>query len=181
MFKFKFFLIILFLFFLLTGRSYALEKYQVLLKNDLLNYVSCYKNQNYICMSSYVLPEVIKNLGGVQNFIKLMETVPDMFRKSGIELLPNLFNTGTPSPIITDTKNIISIIPTITPVRFNNADGVIKGFIIAVSRNKGRKWFYVEGSNEGEQYLKNLSREIYELIKFPQKTLNVNNKIIKLE
>ena len=110
-----------------------------------------------------------------------METITDMFKKSVIELLPNLFNTGTPSQIITDTKNIISIIPTITPVRFNNADGVIKGFIIAVSRNKGRKWFYVEGSNEGEQYLKNLSRDIYELIKFPQKTLNVNNKIIKLE
>lgn len=54
--------------------SFGNENYKNLLKQDLDNYAKCYSNQDYHCVSSYILPSVIQKIGGINGFIKTMKS-----------------------------------------------------------------------------------------------------------
>lgn len=54
--------------------SFGNENYKNLLKQDLDNYAKCYSNQDYRCVSSYILPSVIQKIGGINGFIKTMKS-----------------------------------------------------------------------------------------------------------
>lgn len=54
--------------------SFGNENYKNLLKQDLDNYAKCYSNQNYRCVSSYILLSVIQKIGGINGFIKTIKS-----------------------------------------------------------------------------------------------------------
>jgi len=152
------------------------ERYKELLKQDLEVYVKCYANQNYRCMSSYIVPSVINKMGGIDGFIKTMKFLPEMFKKSGVEFNSKLFTTGEPGPIVIEKNILVSIIPTRTSIKLNGKNGIINASIIGISKNKGETWFYVEGTNEGRSILKEISNDLYNFLNFPDNTLYINGK-----
>lgn len=71
------FLIMLFLVF---SSSHAPNtQYKNLLIKELDHYLQCWQYQKYRCMATYVIPRVVKQLGGVEGFINTVELNGQVF------------------------------------------------------------------------------------------------------
>ena len=94
---------------------------------------------------------------------------------------PHLFTTCNPNPIAADKNILVSIVPTRIPIIINGTESIINSFIIAISKNKCKTWFYIEGTKTEQSLLKQISEDLFNLCNFPKKTLNINDQIIDFE
>ena len=155
----------------------ANSQYQNLLLRDLDDYLQCWQNQNYRCMATYVVPGVVQQLGGVEGFIKIMESVPALFEAQGMKLDISSMNMGVPSPVAEYKSVLMSVVPTRIPFEINGENAVMNGSIVALSENQGQRWYYVEGTTEGVQFLAStFGNDVFRYINVPRNTMELNGQ-----
>ena len=176
----RIFIIIVILIAFFPLKIFANTNYKTLLNNDLNKYIKCFSIKDYRCMSSYILPDIMDQMGGLEGFINLMNTLEETFNEQGLILRKEKFENGLPSPIIKDDNIIVSIVPTLLPISLNGQEGVIKSSIIAISYNDGQTWYYTEGTQEGQSFLNDISAEIFKMINFPKSSMILNGETIEI-
>ncbi|MEC8307429.1 MAG: hypothetical protein VX363_00300 [Pseudomonadota bacterium] len=165
-----------------TAISAADTSYRKLLLKDLDDYLVCWQNQNYRCMATYVVPRVVEELGGVEGFIKTMESVPALFEAQGMRLDVSSMNMGVPSPLAEYKDVLISVVPTRIPLTINGENAVLNGSIVALSENQGQRWYYIDGTTEGLQFLAStFGDELFRFIVVPKNTIELNGQLVALD
>jgi alpha-L-arabinofuranosidase len=56
------------------------------LETKLNEYKKTYENGDYVKMSSFVLPGLIEQFGGTENFVNTMNSLPELFLGMGMEV-----------------------------------------------------------------------------------------------
>ena len=160
----------------------ANSQYQNLLLKDLDDYLQCWQNQNYRCMATYVVPGVVQQLGGVEGFIKIMESVPALFEAQGMKLDISSMNMGVPSPVAEYKSVLMSVVPTRIPFEINGENAAMNGSIVALSENQGQRWYYVEGTTEGMQFLAStFGNDVFRYINVPRNTMELNGQTFPVD
>lgn len=174
---------LLIMLFLVFSSSHAANtKYQNLLLKDLDDYLHCWQNQNYRCMATYVVPEVVKQLGGVEGFINTMESVPAFMESQGMRLDISSMTIGIPSPVAEYKGVLISVVPTRIPLHLHGERAVVNGSIVALSENQGGRWYYVEGTTEGAQFLAStFGNDLFRYINVPRNTMELNGQVFPVD
>jgi hypothetical protein len=174
---------LLIMLFLVFSSSHATNaQYQNLLLKDLDDYLQCWQNQNYRCMATYVVPGVVQQLGGIEGFINIMESVPALMESQGMRLDISSMTMGVPSPVAEYKGVLMSVVPTRTPFYLNGERAVMNGSIVALSENQGGRWYYVEGTTEGVQFLAStFGNDLFRYINVPRNTMELKGQVFPVD
>ena len=148
------------------------------LKEKLNIYKECYRNKDYIKMSSLVLPSIIEEAGGPDKFVELMKSLPSFFESVGMRVDVSKLEFGEPNKIYDISSFSIAVVPTKLPIEMQNQKGYIRGSVICFSEDKGRTWFFIEGSDEGRSAIANTNPEIIQNLEIPTPTLIIGGQIL---
>lgn len=146
------------------------------LQTKLNEYSLSYTNGDYVKMSSFVLPSVIEKLGGTEEFVKTMNSLPETFQSVGMEVDMKNMKFGEVGKIFNKSDFMISVVPTTLPIKVNGVDGKIKSSILCFSEDKGDTWFFIEGNDDGRSAISNTNPEIIQMITVPVTELEINGK-----
>jgi hypothetical protein len=146
------------------------------LETKLNEYKKTYENGDYVKMSSFVLPGLIEQFGGTENFVNTMNSLPELFLGMGMEVDMKKMKFGELGKILSKSNYLISVVPTTLPIKINNVEGVIKSSVICFSQDNGETWFFIEGNDEGRSSISNTNPEIIQMINVPLPEMNINGK-----
>ncbi len=153
-------------------------------------YKEAFRSGDYVSAASLVSPNMIKKVGGKENFARLVQKFTD---STIITLKPSLVEFSKPGIIVSDDNMYISVIRQTIPITtkgideelkdaylmfhpnfpatvFEGMDGVFKMSIIAYSEDEGTTWFFA-GGNKMSLSVENIKPEILEKITIPVHTL----------
>jgi hypothetical protein len=147
------------------------------LKEKLNIYKECYKDKDFIKMSSLVLPSIVQEAGGPDKFVELMNNIPGFFESLGINVDVSTLQFGEPSKIYEISNYSVAVVPTKLPIAVQSQKGYIKSSVICFSEDNGRTWFFIEGSDEGRIAIANTNPEIIQTITIPTPKLIVGGKV----
>lgn len=112
--------------------------------------------------SKYMLPEFIEVGGGAEKVIVMMDSMFTMFKSFGGEVKKITY--GNPGKIISYNKELQTTLPQTTEISSPMADVILTSTLVAISRDKGRHWFFFDPtmgkSRELRDKLPGLSPEI---------------------
>ena len=134
------------------------------LDTDLDGVMTCLRNSDYRCLSSYTLPKVMDEAGGVSLFIQKFHEITDDLREQGIE--PNWSSAaiGTAKPYLGES-NFVSLIPYQFSVKINEVEGVVNTFLVGLSSDMGKTWYFFDDTNnEGTRILQQEAPDVYEYL-----------------
>jgi len=160
------------------------------LESRLSAYKEAFRSGDYVSAASLVSPNMIKKVGGKENFARLVQKFTD---STIITLKPSLVEFSKPGIIVSDDDMYISVIRQTIPITtkgieeelkdaylmfhpnfpatvFEGMDGVFKMSIIAYSEDEGNTWFFA-GGNKMSLSVENIKPEIIEKITIPVHTL----------
>lgn len=148
------------------------------LKEKLDQYATSYQMEDYVKMSSFVLPSVMEQIGGTENFVNLMTSLPATFANAGMKVDLRKIEFGEIGEIYEKRNFLISVVTTTLPIEVNNMKGTIKSSVIGFSEDKGETWYFIEGNDEGRTAISNTNPEIIQLIKVPTPEMKIGDKIL---
>ncbi len=144
-------------------------------------YIKAFRDEDWMACASMMLPEAVKDIGGVDKFPEVMEEALETMKEGGLEMVVSGYEAKPSNSIeqYSDTQ-WGSIINFTLPVLLNGEEGVITGGEIAISRDKGETWFLVSGSKEGQASVAEHYPELYQRLTIPKGTLKVAGEVIDL-
>jgi hypothetical protein len=141
-------------------------------------YKECYQRKDYIKMSSFILPILIHDIGGVDKFVEQMNNLPRFFKSKGMQIDMSTIIFGEPEQFYKNENSMIALVSTKLPVAINDQKGFIESSIICVSKDGGITWSFIEGDNEGKSYLAFTNPEIIQELEIPIPKIKINNKTL---
>ena len=153
-------------------------------------YKDAFRSGDYASAASMVSPNMIKKVGGNENFARLVQKFTD---STIITLKPSLVEFSKPGIIVSDDNMYISVIRQTIPITtkgidedlkdayllfhpnfpatvFEGMDGIFKMSIIAYSEDESNTWLFA-GGNKMSLSVENIKPEILEKITIPVHTL----------
>ncbi len=149
------------------------------LKTQLNAYKKCYVQSDYACMSKTILPSNLKQVGGVQGFVKIMQDLHATLDQQQFVMKLDEMTFGKPSKIVRLKDYAISVIATDLPISTPQVSGTMQGSIIALSLNKGATWFFLEGSEAGKNIVvDNASAELLAKVNVPAGMMQLGDMVL---
>jgi hypothetical protein len=123
--------------------------------------------KNYTAYINYVHPKIVSMLGGKQKMIGYLKNTMAEMKRSGFTF--DDMQIGEPSPIITTKTEWQSVVP--QTIQLGTAQGklVTTGYLIAVSSNRGKTWYFIDTSNKTLDDLKKTFPGLSSQIVIPEK------------
>ena len=96
--------------------------------------------------------KVVEQMGGRQKMLSDMKIVMTQLKEQGMAITS--FNVGTPGEPVSDGGRIFSVVP--VSVELSGQKGKLhsKGYLLAISEDKGKSWKYVDGSGMANKTIK---------------------------
>jgi len=150
------------------------------LSEKLKEYQDSYSNENYIKMSSYMVPSIIEASGGTEAFVTIMKQTFETLKQQGTDMSKMIFDQ--PSDIVEVDGLMVSVVETHMPITSSGLKGMLNSSIIAFSEDGGDVWYFMDGGNDGASTLAGSSPEILQKITIPNSTMELKNgeEIIKM-
>ncbi len=148
------------------------------LEAKLTQYKKCYTQKDSICLSTMVLPSVVEEVGGVQEFVQLMESVPALLAQQGFTMDAAKMEFGESGPIVSHEEYLVSVVPTRQPVVVQGQEGVIESSIVAFSGDNGETWFFLEGTDESKFAIANDSPQLLQKVDIPAPKLTLGDRTL---
>ena len=158
--------------------SFACNSSTKKLENKLNEYKQSYINGDYVKMSSFILPSMIEEAGGTENFVNTMNSIPKIFAQMGMDVDLKKMKFGEVGKVYEKNEFLISVVSTTLPLKIKNINGEIKSSIICFSDDKGETWFFIEGNDEGRSAISNTNPQIIQMINVPTPEMNINGKTL---
>ena len=120
-------------------------------------------------------------MGSVAEFINTMESTLEELRSSGLQQNLSSLKYGKVN-LYLGGENFVAVIPIEMSVIFQGHSGITNSYIIAVSSDDGKTWYYIDGSSEeGKELLEKEAPSIYEFLDygnlFPDTNLIIGDQI----
>lgn len=148
------------------------------LRETLDQYANAYKMEDYVKMSSFVLPGIIEQIGGTEAYVNLMQSLPETFASMGMKVDMRKMAFGEIDEIHEKGDYLIAVVPTTLPIEINGLKGNIKSSLLCFSEDKGKTWYFIEGNDEGRSAISNSNPEIIQMITVPTPEMKVGDKVL---
>lgn len=123
----------------LVGRSQPLE---TTVKSQALEMGKAMVAGDTKTFSRYILPELLKEGGGAAKVINMMDSAMIMFRSIGGKV--SRITYGNPGRLIKFNKELQTTIPQTTVITSMIADAELSSTLIAISRDEGKNWYFLD-------------------------------------
>lgn len=137
---------------------------------SLNEYKNCYASEDFLRMASFILPSVIEELGGTNDFVSLMESNLQSLKDQGYDFSNTKY--GKPSPIIVSNKYLVSVVESEIPINTDSQTGKLFGSIIAFSEDNGNSWFFIDGNDDGLSRIVDKAPDVVQKISVPDSRLH---------
>lgn len=131
-------------------KEQAEEMVQWLLKKDFRSFCK------------YTYPKIIEMMGGQQKMVEFLEKSSKEMKSEGVEFLN--ITIGNPSDVIIVGNELQCTVPQTLEVKVPNGRVISQSTLIAISKDNGKQWYFVDTSGKDIQTMKktlpNLSAEL---------------------
>jgi hypothetical protein len=138
------------------------ERLESVVKQQALEMGKAMVNGDSRKFARYMLPEVLEAAGGEDKVAATIDSMFAMFKTFGGNV--SKITYGNPGRIVKYKNELQTTIPQTTAVTSSIADVEFSGTLVAVSRDKGKNWYFYDTSMGRSEKLKdklpNLSPEI---------------------
>lgn len=129
---------------------------------------------NYGTVLDLTYPAIVEIMGGREEALGAIEKQMHAIREKGISLTS--YTAGEPSEIKTGGSELFAAIPTTLEMKAPQMKIVANSYLIAISADQGKSWFYADGSNLTPELMKTIFPKFPKELKLPEKS-NVVEKI----
>ena len=112
------------------------------LKKQAEEMASAMQNQNYNQMLYYTYPQIVKTMGGAEKMSTEFQAASAQMRSRGISL--KSVTIGNLSPIIASEGDLYSVVPDVVQVMVNGTLMTRGTSFLAISHDKGLRWYFVD-------------------------------------
>ena len=126
-------------------------------------------NHDHIAMASFMLPSIVEQIGGTAQVIEMLQSLYPQLEQQGFRLKEVSF--GPLGTIVRHGGQLLSVIPTSTPVNLDGKSGSLRSSVVALSSEEGKTWFFVEGSDEGRMHISDVAPGVLQNISVPTPSL----------
>jgi hypothetical protein len=144
-----FFSFLLFTFSLLISQGQPKE---TILKTQALEMGKAMVSGDSKGFSKYMLPELVEVGGGAEKVTQMMDSMFAMFKTFGGQVKKITY--GNPGKIIKFNKELQTTLPQTTEVTSTLADVILTSTLVAISRDKGKNWFFFDPAMNKSELLK---------------------------
>jgi hypothetical protein len=144
--------ILLFAFLYFSNFTFSQNQFSEKIKHDCLDMVEAMKNKNYNVILAYTYPKIIEMGGGKEKLLDLMKKSFDQMEKEGFTFENQIIKS--PGKIFSAGNELHCIVPKETIM--NSPRGKFKAtyYLLAISKDKGKKWYFLETHKFNDQNLK---------------------------
>lgn len=96
--------------------------------------------------------KVVEQMGGREKMLSDMKIVMTQLKEQGMAITS--FNVGNPGEPVFDGGRIFSVIPVSLELSGQKGRLHSKGYLLAISEDKGKSWKYVDGSGMANKTIK---------------------------
>jgi hypothetical protein len=132
-------LFLLFVFFFLLSSAQPPE---TLVKSQALEMGKAMVSGDSKEFSKYMLPELVNFGGGAEKVAQMMDSMFAVFKTFGGQVKKITY--GNPGKIIKYNKELQTTLPQTTEITSSLADVILTSTLVAISRDKGKNWFFFD-------------------------------------
>ncbi len=137
-------------------KTQAMEMSKALIKND------------FTAFAEYVHPAIIEITGGRGKLKTNIDSAASAMKQFGIQF-KKIF-IGNPGPIINYKNQLQSVVPQSTTMQTAMGDLEVESSLIAISMDKGKKWYFIDTNTYKADQIKSALPELSpDLVIPPQK------------
>lgn len=126
---------------------------------------------NYGIVLDLTYPAIVEIMGGREQALVEIEKQMNSIREKGVSLTS--FSAGDPSEIKTGGSELFAAIPTRLEMKAPQAKLVANSYLVAISSDQGKSWFYADGSNLTPELMKTVFPKFPKELKLPEKSNSV--------
>lgn len=133
-------------------------------------------------ITSFLPPQLIEQTGGITKMTEIVKASFETAKKQGLDLTKVVYET--PENIKIDDQFMVAVVP--TTINFKMHDGAsatLRNSVIAISTNGGSIFYFLEGGDQGKEFLKENYPKLLEMVSIPIAELSVESggKVTRLE
>lgn len=123
--------------------------------------------KNYSTIIDYTYPKIVEMAGGKQ---ALLNATKSAFEKMDESFIIEKITFGEPQKIYVAGKELHCIVPETLSINTNKGKMQANYSLLAISRDNGNKWYFIETHNFTPEFLKKIFPDFNYNIVIPKKT-----------
>ncbi len=160
--------VILFMLAVCTLQVTAQNKYAESINEAAADMELAMKSKNYQTLVKYTYPKVVEMVGGEENLLDLVKNSMEAVEAQGL-LFKDII-IGEPQKLYTAGTELHCLVP--QTVTMENSESIITSetFLLAVSTNEGKNWYFLDTAMLNEQYKASLFPNFNNQLQIPVPT-----------
>jgi hypothetical protein len=126
-----------------------------------------FAEKDFVTFCNYIPPEIVKKAGGKDKLIELTRNSLKEMEEQGFKIMS--MTVDTPQKIINNQNNLQTIIQQNLTLKTKDGHMVVKAYLVALSRNMGKTWYFVDTSNMSLNELKSIFPFLSNKLIIPEK------------
>lgn len=123
-------------------------------------------NKDFEKLVEFTYPKLIEFIGGKQKMIESLKKVINEMNANGVDFIKISFEN--PTEIIVENNELQSILPQRIEMKMPNGRLISNSSLIAISKDNGVNWFFIDASSKTIQTLKSTFSNLSEKLKLPE-------------
>ncbi len=161
----------IFILFIFSNYTFSQNKFSNKIKSDCEIMISAMKNSDYNRILDYTYPKIIEIGGGKEKLSSLMKTTFDKMKNEGYVFENQILDE--PQNIYIAGKELHCIVPKKTIMKTPKGRIQATYYLLAVSKDNGRKWFFVETHLLNDENRKLIFPNFNSALKIPKNTKTI--------
>jgi hypothetical protein len=116
-------------------------------------------------------PAILELMGGREKALGYVEKQMNAMKDQGISIVA--FTAGDPSEIKAGGSELFAAIPTVVEMKAPQMKITGKSFLVAISQDQGKSWFFADGANLTPEIMKAMFPKFPPDLKLPEKSNSV--------
>lgn len=129
---------------------------------------------NFGLVLDMTYPKILEQAGGREKALGIIESQMKTWKDQGITIIA--FRIGDPSEFKTGGSELFTVIPTEVDAKLPDGKMTGKSYLVGVSSDRGKTWFFVDGAQLNEESIKSMFPKFPVGLKLPAKTPPVVTK-----
>ncbi|MBE5319566.1 hypothetical protein IM793_10370 [Pedobacter sp. MR2016-19] len=161
--------ILIFFLLLLGGFKVKAQFYLDSLNKQSNAMLVAFNNNDYQTLLQYTHPKIIVLMGGIDSAKTVLRKGMNFVADKGVSYIN--INTGTPQQMLKSANVFQCILPQISEVKIKDKKAKATNYLLCISYNSGKNWYFINANKEKEAYLKKLIPEISKDLIIPEMEL----------
>lgn len=135
-------------------------------KQQAIELSTAMQNKNFESTVKFTHPKIIEMLGGKEKYLEILKTGHEEMNKIGYSYESIVL--GEPSEIVKAGDELHCLIPETITMKFAGGKIISKSSLLAVSKDKGKSWTFIETAMLQEDNIKTILPNYNPALKIPK-------------